>query len=65
MSNPFKARFDSTCDSCGDPLFEDDSDVFANDGQFICESCANANDNICDCGNYKKDIYDTCYECKI
>ena len=62
MANPFKAIFDSNCDSCGAYLYEDDS-VFAVDNSFICESCAEEGNNICGCGNCKKDVYEKCYEC--
>ena len=38
--------------------------MYAADGQFICKDCARANGNICECGNFKKEGYETCYECK-
>lgn len=64
MANPFPARFDSTCDSCGDPLYTYDDDVFVIDGIFVCEDCARRGNNVCDsCGKYKKSEYDQCYEC--
>ena len=63
MSNPFPNHFDSTCDSCGDDIFEGDL-VFVIDDQFVCEDCADANDNICpECGNFKKEEYEFCFEC--
>ena len=64
MSNPFPAKFDSTCDSCDDPISEGDA-TYAVDGDFACETCADANGNVCpECGEYKKEEYDTCYNCK-
>lgn len=62
MSNPFKSSFDSNCNSCGDRIFEDDL-VYADDGLFYCEKCAGENGNVCECGNYKNNIYKVCYEC--
>lgn len=62
-NNPFPARFDSTCNSCGDPIHEGDL-TYAVDGQFVCQNCAEVNGNVCpECSNYKKEEYDTCYEC--
>ena len=62
MANPFPANFDSTCQDCGDTVAEGD-DMFAHDGQFICENCAGSNDLVCKCGQYKKEEFDTCYAC--
>lgn len=64
MANPFPSRFDSTCNSCGEPIYEGD-DTFAVDGDFICKDCAEAGDNICECGKFKKEGFDQCYECHI
>lgn len=63
MSNPFEAHFDSTCDDCGDPIDEGDT-TFAVDGQYVCKSCAEKNGNVCHCGEFKKEEYETCFECK-
>lgn len=63
MSNPFPSRFDSTCNSCGETVYEGD-DMYAVDGQFVCQKCAEENGNVCpNCGNYKDEKYETCYEC--
>lgn len=62
MANPFKTKFNSTCDSCGDTVQEGD-EMYAVDGLFYCHDCANENGNVCDCGNFKKDDYEECYEC--
>jgi hypothetical protein len=62
MANPFKTKFKSTCQSYGE-IVEEGDDMFAIDGQFVCEQCAEAGDNICECGNFKKEEYDTCFDC--
>lgn len=64
MANPFFNRFDSKCDACGDWM-EEDSMVYAHDGGFICSGCAVGADVVCECGNYKKDGYETCYTCRF
>jgi len=63
MGNPFPSHFDSACNSCGDMIFEGD-DCFAVDGQFVCESCAEANGNVCpECGEFKQEQFEVCYKC--
>lgn len=62
MSNPFPAKFDSKCQSCGEKIFEDEN-TYAVDGQFVCAKCAEENGNVCECGNFKKEEYDQCFEC--
>ena len=62
MPNPFPANFDSTCQDCGDTVAEGDQ-MFAHEGQFICESCAENSDLVCSCGNYKKEEFKNCYTC--
>lgn len=62
MSNPFPNRFTSKCNSCGTTLYEGDM-VFAADSMFVCENCAEANDNVCGCGNFKKENFPKCYSC--
>ncbi len=62
MANPFKTKFVSNCQSCGETCFENDL-MFAVDGMFVCEECAKENDNICKCGNFKKSEYKECYIC--
>lgn len=63
MSNPFLPQFNSNCNSCGDTVTPDDN-MFACEGQFLCEDCANAGDYVCDCGDFKKSEYKTCYNCR-
>ena len=62
MSNPFPARFNSKCNSCGDPIYEGE-DTFAVDGNFVCKGCAEANDNVCECGSFKKNSFEKCFYC--
>lgn len=62
MANPYPAKFRSTCEECGTRV-EEGEKMFAHDGQFICEHCADLGGMICDCGNYKKPQYDECWEC--
>ncbi len=64
MPNPFPAKFNSTCDSCGNEIYEEE-EIYAIDGDFLCGSCADANGNVCECGNYKKEEYEECFECKM
>lgn len=62
MSNPFNNQFDSRCGMCEGFVGEGDQ-MFAHEGQFICSSCANNEDLVCSCGNYKKAEYDECFDC--
>ncbi len=61
--NPFPNRFDSECANCGGDIYEEEN-VFADDGEFICEDCAAERNVICECGNYKKAGFPTCFDCK-
>lgn len=63
MANPFETRFRSRCADCGDDVDAGD-DMYAHDEEFICSDCANALDVVCHCGNYKKEEYETCYDCR-
>ena len=63
MANPFQVKFDSECQECGS-IVDQGENMFADDGMFICEPCAEELGVICSCGNYKKPEYDTCYNCK-
>ena len=63
MPNPMPAFRNVICDDCGEPIPEGE-DVFFVDGSRFCGDCASANGNICECGNYKKAEYETCYECR-
>lgn len=65
MANPFVATFDSTCDGCGGFLMEDDSKVYAHDGEYYCENCASDMKIACpECGRFKKPEYETCFKCR-
>lgn len=61
MPNPFFVKFDSRCQSCGEKVEQGDK-MFAMDHQFICEECT-PEENICECGNFKKAFYYSCYVC--
>ena len=64
MSNPFPTKFSSSCNSCGERVEEGDL-MYACDGQFLCEDCADENGNICpECYGFKKEDYKTCFDCK-
>ena len=62
MPNPFPTQFNSQCQDCFDTVEEGES-MFAHEGQFICESCAEHSDLVCRCGNYKKEEFKNCYTC--
>ena len=64
MANPFRCKFNSHCQRCR-AFVKKDENMYADDGEFICEECASDNDNICECGSYKKQQYDTCYSCRF
>lgn len=61
MANPFQAKFDSKCQLCGETV-EEGEEMWAIGGQFLCSQCVSV-ENQCDCGNYKGDDYETCYDC--
>ena len=63
MSNPVPAFKGSSCNNCGEQIDEND-DLYLHDGEKFCTDCANKNNLVCDCGNYKKEEYETCYDCK-
>lgn len=63
MANPFRTKFKSQCQSCGKKIPQGE-EMFAHGGMFICEEEAEREDVICDCGNYKKAEYPTCFVCK-
>jgi len=62
MANPFPAKFDSACNSCGDSI-DEGSDTYAVNNLFVCKTCAEAEGAICICGNVKKPTFDKCYDC--
>ena len=63
MPNPFETQFDSECQDCGD-MIDEGQPMFADKGEFICYECAEERDVICECGNYKKSEFATCFNCK-
>ncbi len=62
MPNPVESFGGTGCDECGEELFEGDA-LFFDGPKKLCEVCAGENENICECGNYKKSQYEECYEC--
>ena len=62
MANPFQAHFYSRCYDCKEGIEEGDT-VFVDDGEFICAPCAALRDVICNCGKYKKQAFNFCYNC--
>lgn len=64
MANPFKVKFDSECQNCGNWRYKGDEMFHAEDGSFICEVCAEENGNVCPkCGDFKKQAFPFCYNC--
>lgn len=63
MANPFPCKFDSQCQNCGNYL-DAGEEMYAHDQMFICADCANEADAVCECGNYKKPEFKTCFTCK-
>ena len=43
---------------------EEGEDLYITDDGKLCQSCAEDEGYICECGGYKKKQYDTCFECK-
>ena len=62
MANPVPAYRNSTCDNCQAPIPEGDL-LFFDEGNRLCERCAEDDELICTCGSYKKAEFLTCYEC--
>ncbi len=63
MPNPTESLYNSKCDVCDDFISKGEYIYFHENNKF-CEECAENNNIVCDCGNYKKPIYKTCYTCK-
>ena len=64
MSNPGEAFPGTRCDSCGEAIGKGNP-IFFDEGTKLCEPCAKANNNICECGSYKKAEFKECYECSL
>ena len=62
MANPCPAFKGTHCSNCGWQINEGDSVYFV-DGDKLCKDCASDADLICECGSFKKEEYDTCYDC--
>lgn len=66
MANPFIATFDSECGNCAGYMSEGDDKVYAHNGIFVCEECAELLKIICpDCDGYKNPDHDLCYKCAM
>jgi len=63
MANPFRAKFDSHCQECGEFIPQDELMYRTEDELFVCEECAKDKGNVCKCGNFKKQAFELCYEC--
>jgi len=63
MPNPVKAFKNTTCDNCDESLEEGDDLYFTDEGR-MCASCAHEEGYVCECGNFKKNEYEKCYQCK-
>ncbi len=62
MPNPMEAFANSFCDICGDSIPEGEEIYFHNNEKY-CRDCADNENIVCDCGNYKKPEFDVCYSC--
>lgn len=62
MANPFELKGKRNCFGCSDEMLSGDM-VFFHDDHVLCESCADDNGIVCECGNYKKEEYQKCYTC--
>jgi hypothetical protein len=62
--NPVSAFKGTKCDNCGENV-EAGDDLYLTDDGKMCRPCADENDYVCDCGNFKKPGFNRCYECAI
>lgn len=62
MANPFISKFNSICQNCQSHV-ERGALMYAVHGTFMCGSCAKEGDNICTCGGFKNEKFDSCYNC--
>lgn len=58
----FTAKYDTRCTECDDDIMEGDPIFFA-DGAKLCQGCADDAGYVCECGEYKKPEFDTCFDC--
>ena len=63
MPNPVNATWRTKCAACDNWIEVDDRIYFTDDGK-MCTDCAGYAGFVCECGNFKKDEYETCWECK-
>lgn len=50
------------CEDCGVLLQEGDPLYLTDDGK-LCEECAMQCDYVCDCGSFKKQEFEHCWDC--
>ena len=62
MANPFKVKGSIECSSCADEIENGDYCYYHEDEPY-CEWCAEEQEIVCACGDYKKPEYDECYDC--
>lgn len=62
MGNPYPAFKNTYCTDCGEEVEEDD-DIYIYLNEKYCTSCAKRQRIVCECGNFKKPQYNTCYDC--
>jgi hypothetical protein len=62
MPNPMPAYPNVRCNGC-DIIIPEGENVYFTDNGRLCESCAGETGFVCECGNFKKDDYELCYDC--
>ena len=62
MANPVEAFSGTVCNGCGETLGKGEELYLTDDGRF-CSDCADDEGNVCECGNFKKEEFKTCYDC--
>lgn len=62
MPNPIEAKYPTICGDCGEKI-EPGDDIFFIDNSKTCELCAENSGNVCDCGQFKKEEFNQCFDC--
>ena len=63
MANPFRAHFDSKCQSCGEDMRKGTLIYVAGDNFFLCKDCATEGGYVCGCGQGIRGNFSQCYSC--
>lgn len=63
MANPGKAYEYTRCSVCDEKIGEGNP-VYFHESERYCSDCAEDSNIVCDCGDYKKPQYESCYNCK-